>query len=151
MIKTASIYLIVKDFEKSVEFYKQLFEQDVIAQNQTRFAIFLVNGFCLSIMSSSFDAENPDKVTTKGKYYEEYDNMVRIAQMPNPGKVVINLETDNLKSEHGRIAQLGIGTTLTEIRYVNAKNPYYYFCLQDPDDNTIEITGPYGESVEGEL
>ena len=31
------------------------------------------------------------------------------------------------------------------VRYINARNPYYYFSMKDPDDNTIEITGPYDE------
>ena len=35
-------------------------------------------------------------------------------------------------------------------RYINARNPYYYFSMKDPDDNTIEITGPYDE-IGGEL
>ena len=145
MIKTGSIYLVVKDFEKSLEFYKQLLEKDVSAQNKTRFAIFNVNGLCLCLMNGYFDAKNPEQVTTAGKYYEEYDNMVAIAEQENPGKVVINLGTDDLKAEHERISGFGIGQDLTEIRYINAGSPYYYFCLQDPDGNTIEITGPYEE------
>jgi len=145
MIKMGSIYLVVKDFEKSLEFYKQLLEKDVSAQNKTRFAIFNVNGLCLSLMNGCFDAKNPEQVTTKGKYYEEYDNMVAIAEKDNPGKVVINLGTDDLEAEYERISRLGIGQNLTEIRYINAGSPYYYFCLQDSDGNTIEITGPYEE------
>lgn len=38
-----------------------------------------------------------------------------------------------------------ISRNITEIRYINARNPYYYFSMKDPDDNTIEITGPYDE------
>ena len=145
MIKTGSIYLVVKDFEKSLEFYKQLLEKDVSAQNKTRFAIFNVNGLCLCLMNGYFDAKNTEQVTTKGKYYEEYDNMVAIAEQENTGKVVINLGTDDLEAEYERISSLGIGQNLTEIRYINAGSPYYYFCLQDPDGNTVEITGPFQE------
>lgn len=145
MIKTGSIYSIVKDFAKSLEFYKLLLEKDVSAQNKTRFAIFHINGLCLCLMNGYFDAKNPEQVTTKGKYYEEYDNMVAIAEQENPGKVVINLGTDDLKAEYERISGLGIGQNLTEIRYINVGSPYYYFCLQDPDGNTVEITGPYQE------
>jgi len=145
MIKMGSIYLVVKDFEKSLEFYKQLLEKDVSAQNKTRFAIFNVNGLCLCLMNGYFDAKNTEQVTTKGKYYEEYDNMVAIAEQENTGKVVINLGTDDLEAEYERISSLGIGQNLTEIRYINAGSPYYYFCLQDPDGNTVEITGPFQE------
>lgn len=145
MISQGSIYLIVRDFDKSVQFYKLLFERDVTAQNMNRFAIFHIDGLCLSIMNGYFDSEHPDKVTTKGKVYEEYDDCVRIAEMQNTGKVVINLSTDDLKREYNRICALGIGSKYTEIRYINARNPYYYFSMKDPDDNTIEITGPYDE------
>ena len=149
MITSGSIYLIVKDFEKSVQFYKRLFERDVTAQNMNRFAIFDIEKLRLAIMNGYFDFENPDKVTTKGKVYEEYDDCVKIAEMKNTGKVVINLSTNDLKNEYDRICKLGIGSNITEIRYINARNPYYYFSLKDPDDNTIEITGPYKE-VDGQ-
>ena len=146
MISAGSIYLIVKDFEKSVQFYKLLLEREVTAQNMNRFAIFNINSLCLSIMNGYFDSENPDKVITKGKKYEEYDNSVVIVKKQNTGKTVINLFTNDLKNEFDRICGLNIGSNITEIRYINARNPYYYFTMKDPDDNTIEITGPYNET-----
>ena len=145
MINFGSIYFIVKDFAKSIEFYKALLEKDVDAQNMTRFAIFNVNGLCLSIMNGYFDTENPDKVVTKGNRYDGYDDMVAIAEKSNCGKVVINLSTDDLEKEYQRILSLGIGENITAIRYINAKMPYYYFSMKDPDGNTIEMTGPYEE------
>lgn len=151
MIKTGSVYLIVKDFEKSVEFYKLLLEKDVLGQNMNRFAIFGIDGLRLCIMNGYFDKENPDKVVTKGKYYQEYDNSDEIAEKENPGKVVINLATDELQKEYDRLMKLDIGYNMTEIRYINARTPYYYFSLKDPDDNTIEITGPYKEKKEDDL
>lgn len=147
MIQFGSVYLIVKDFSKSIEFYKALLEKDVDAQNMTRFAIFNVNGLCLSIMNGYFDTENPDKVVTKGNSYDGYDDMVAIAEKANCGKVVINLSTDDLEKEYQRIQKLGIGEDITSIRYINAKNPYYYFSMKDPDGNTIEITGPHEENL----
>ena len=145
MINFGSIYLISKDFEISVKFYKELLEKDVVAQNMNRFAIFDVNGFSLSIMNGYFDIENPEKVETKGERYDEYDNYAAIADGVNNGKVVINLGTENLQKEYDRIVNLGIGKNLTQIRYINAKNPYYYFSLKDPDENIIEVTGVYDE------
>ena len=150
MISQGSIYLIVRDFDKSVQFYKLLLERDVAEQNMNRFAIFQINNLCLAMMNGYFDSEHPDKVTIKGKVYKEYDDCVSIAEMQNTGKVVINLSTDDLKKEYDRICELGIGNKLTEIRYINARNPYYYFTMKDPDDNTIEITGAYDET-DGEL
>ena len=145
MINWGSIYLIVKDFDESVKFYKELLEKDVVAQNSNRFAVFDVQGFSLSIMNSRYDVENASKVVKKGLSYEEYDDYLTIATKGNPGKVVINLCTDNLQKEHARVCKLEIGNKITEIRYINAKNPYYYFSLKDPDGNIIEITGPYDE------
>ena len=146
MIKTGSIYLVVKDFDKSLDFYKQLLEKDVSAQNKTRFAIFNLNGLCFCLMNGYFDAENPEQVITQGKYYEVYDDMVAIAEKENSGKVVINLGTDDLRAEYERIRKLDIGMNITDIRYINAGSPYFYFCLQDPDGNTVEITGPFEEN-----
>lgn len=143
MVTYGSIYLIVKDFDKSISFYKSLLERDVIAQNKTRFAIFDINGLTLSIMNGRFDREHPDEVVTEGEYCALYDDMAPIMKASNCGKVVINLNTDDLKVEYERLKVLNIGVSMTKIRYINAKNPYYYFCLKDPDDNTIEITGPW--------
>lgn len=148
MIKTSSIYLIVKDFEKSLAFYKSLFEKDVDAQNMDRFAMFFINGFCLAINNTYFDERNPDKVEIKGKYDKEYDNLIGIAQSDNSGKVVINLETDDLAKEHSRLLKGKVGENITSIKYVNAGTPYYYFSLKAPDGNTIEITGLYDGEVE---
>lgn len=68
----------------------------------------------------------------------------------NCGKVVINLCTDDLEKEYRRIRESGIGSELTEIRYVNAAMPYWYFLLKDIDGNTIEITGNYEEGEKNE-
>ena len=138
-----SIYLIVRDFEKSIDFYKKLLEKNVDAQNMTRFAIFNIDGLCLAINSGTFDTENQEKVEYQGAYYEEYDDQLSIIDRQNSGKIVINLSCENLNNEYDRIMKLGIGKDVTEIRYVNAGMPYYYFTLKDPDDNVIEITGEY--------
>lgn len=145
MITFGTVYIITQDFEGALEFYKKLFERDVAAQNKTRFACFQIDGLGLSVMNGKFDAEYPDKVVYKGSTYELYDDMERIAGSQNSGKVVINLCTDDLKKEYQRIKDLGIGTDLTDIRYINAGSPYWYFCLKDLDGNTIEITGNYTE------
>lgn len=149
MINCGSIYLIAKDFEKSVEFYTKLLGKNVTDQNMNRFAIFNISNLCLCIMNGYFDILNPDKVTHKGKSYSQYDDMLSIMKKENSGKMVINLGSDDLRKEYQRIVALGIGADLTEIRYINARMPYYYFSMKDPDENTIEITGAF-ESVAGE-
>ncbi|MDE7418104.1 MAG: VOC family protein [Lachnospiraceae bacterium] len=147
MYTYGSIYLIAKDFDKSILFYRALFERDVIDQNKNRFAVFDINGLTLSIMNGTFDREHSDEVDTKGEYCALYDDYAPIMEAPNCGKVVINLSIDDLRAEYERVKSLDIAANLTKIRYINARNPYYYFCLKDPDGNTIEITGNY----EGEV
>ena len=115
MINWGSIYLIVKDFNRTIEFYKKLLEKDVVAQNSNRFAVFDVNGFSLSIMNSCYDYENPDKVVKKGLNYDEFDDYLEIASKDNPGKVVINLCTEDLHEEYERLKHLDISSKLTKI------------------------------------
>lgn len=55
MITLGSIYIITADFERTLDFYRKLLQRDVIAQNKTRFAVFQIDGLCLSIMNGSFD------------------------------------------------------------------------------------------------
>lgn len=147
MIDFGNIYLIAEDFEKSVEFYKTLFEKDVDAQNKTRYAIFSVNGLGLSILNGKFDIEHPDEVVHKGQYCDIYDNMQKIMDNPNTHKIVINLCTDDLQKEYDRICALGLGSEISRIRYINARMPYYYFSMLDPDGNIIEITGAYYSDI----
>lgn len=147
MITYGSIYLIAEDFDRSIAFYRALFEKDVMSQNKDRFAVFDINGLTLSIMNGRFDREHSDEVVTKGEYCALYDDHTAIVEAKNCGKVVINLSVEDLGAEYGRIRSLDVAANLTKIRYINAGNPYNYFCLQDPDGNTVEITGKY----EGEV
>lgn len=93
-------------------------------------------------MNGHFDKEHPDEVVHRGQYCDIYDNMDNIMKSDNSHKVVINLNTDDLERERDRILSLKIGSSITEIRYINARMPYYYFSMLDPDGNIIEITGP---------
>lgn len=143
MIEFGSIYIVARDFEKSVNFYKKLFDVEVSAQNKTRFAIFNVGGLCLCILNGYFDRDNPDKVTEEREFNLLYDDYAAVADAENNRKIIINLGTSDLAKEHKRIKSLDIGSDLTNIRYINAGTPYWYFCLLDPDGNTIEIAGGY--------
>lgn len=145
MITFGNIYIITKDFEAAVNFYRKLFERDVVGQNKTRYAVFQIDGLGLSIMNGKFDEQHPGEVVKQGEFCGLYDDMGTIMDNANCGKVVINICTDDLKKEHERIRALGLGSDLTEIRYINAGTPYWYFMLKDLDGNTIEITGNYYE------
>lgn len=148
MITFGNIYIVTKDFEAALSFYRKLFERDVVSRNKSRYANFQIDGLRVAIMNGKFDEQHPDEVIKQEKYCSLYDDMGRIMDNENCGKVVININTDDLKKEYERIRSLGLGSDLTEIRYMNAGTPYWYFLLKDLDGNTIEITGNYKESGE---
>lgn len=145
-MRYGSIYLVVKDFDKSVSFYEKVLDMKVSAANGKRFAVFNCNGLNLCLMNGYYDDENRSQVVTKGEYWEVYDNQSKIADSVNTHKVFINLGVEDLKAEYNRIEKLEIATQLTPIRYINVFSPYWYFTFMDPDGNPIEIAGGYRES-----
>lgn len=144
-MRYGSVYLVVKDFERSVSFYEKVLDKKVSAVNGKRFAIFQGDGLNLCLMNGYFDKENADQVITKGEYWEIYDDQSKIADAPNTRKVFINLGVEDLKAEYERIKGLGIAAELTPIRFIQVFSPYWYFTFMDPDGNPIEVTGGYEE------
>jgi lactoylglutathione lyase len=138
-----SIYLVVNDFNKSIDFYKKLLEIPVTIKNMSRFAQFVFEGHNISIMNGHFDAEHPDQVVHKGEHSAEMDGLRQIALAPNTHKFVLNFWDEDLRGEYERVKSLNLSTMLTKIKYVCNVSPYYYFQLTDPDDNIIEVTGRY--------
>lgn len=145
-MRYATIYLVVKDFEKSVSFYEKILDMKVSVTNGNRFAMFIQNdSLTLCLMNGYFDSENRELVTTKGEYWEIYDDQKSIADSENTKKVFINIGVEDLQAEYDRIKELGIAVQMTGIRYINVFSPYWYFTFMDLDGNPIEITGNYQE------
>ncbi|MBU3073075.1 VOC family protein [Clostridium estertheticum] len=138
-----SVYLIVKDFNKSVIFYEKLLEMKVTSKNMERFAQFEFEGHNISIMNGYFDNQNPELTIHKGQYIEKFDNLVAIAEAKNTNKFVLNLWAEDLEKERERIINLNISYLVTNVKYINNVKPYYYFQVADPDGNVLEITGEY--------
>lgn len=138
-----SIYLIVRDFNKSIIFYENLLEMKVTAKNMERFAQFQFEGHNISLMNGYFDNQNPKATIHRGQYVEKFDNLASIAEARNTNKFVLNFWVEDLEKERKRIINLNISNLVTGIKYVNNVMPYYYFQVADPDDNVIEITGEY--------
>jgi len=138
-----SIYLIVNDFNKSVDFYEKLLQIPVTGKNMDRFAVFEFEGKCIALMNGHFDSQNPHLVVHKGEYSEYFDDLKSIALAPNTRKFVLNFWTEDLRKEYERIKALRITDNLTKIKYICNVSPYYYFQLTDPDGNVIEVTGHY--------
>lgn len=138
-----SIYLVVKNFQESIEFYEKLLEMPVSEKNMDRFAMFNFDEQCIAIMNGYFDAENPDKVIHKGSFNPYFDDLKQIVTLPNSRKVVLNFWDEDLRKEFKRVKGLNISKDITNIKYVCNVSPYYYFQLTDPDGNVIEVTGKY--------
>jgi len=138
-----SIYLIVKTFDQSIDFYEKLLQMKVSSQNMNRFAQFEFEGHNISLMNAYFDSEYPHLTEHKGEYTPEFDDLVSIAQEKNTHKFVLNFWVEDLSKEYERLSDLDISHHMTGIKYVNNVMPYFYFQLDDPDGNIIEITGNY--------
>lgn len=138
-----SIYLVVKEFKKSLEFYEKLLEMPVSKMNMDRFAMFNFEGNCIALMNGLFDVNHPDKVVRKGEFNEYFDDLQQIVKLPNSRKSVLNFWDEDLKREYIRIKELNISDNITGIKYICNVSPYYYFQLTDPDGNIIEVTGEY--------
>lgn len=108
-----------------------------------RFARFEFEGHNISIMNGYFDIQNPHLTEYKGEYTKAFDDLVAIAEAENTHKVVLNFWTEDLKKEWHRINKMAMVNRLTSIKYVCNVMPYYYFQLEDPDGNVIEVTGDY--------
>lgn len=144
-MRQGSIYLVVKDFDKSLDFYEKVLDMKVSATNGKRFAMFHYAGLNLCLLNGYYDDQFPEQKETKGPKYDEYDNMSAIANANNTKKVFINLGVEDLDKEYQRLVDLGIGINMTPIRYLNVFSPYWYFTFMDPDGNPIEIAGGHKE------
>jgi Predicted transcriptional regulators len=114
-----SIYLITRDFEKSIAFYEKLLSMTVSTRNcGNKFAEFFFDNKCLALMNES---------NLPGHHYGDGDH-----------KFVLNFWVEDLRREHNRVKDLDIGH-VTEIQKVH--DGYYYFNIYDPDKNVCEITG----------
>ena len=124
------IYLVVKDFQRSLDFYKKVLDMQVSETNGERFAVFNNDGL---------------NIEKKGESFPIYDDTVSIVDSENSRKAFINIVVSDLQKEYDRIISLGIAEKITPIRYLNVFAPYWYFTFADPDGNPIEITGEYQE------
>lgn len=122
-IHLGSVYLIARDFEKSITFYEKLLSMTVSTRNcGNKFAEFFFDNKCLALMNEN---------NLSGHHYEDGDY-----------KFVLNFWVEDLAREYNRLKGLNIGK-MKEIEKVH--EGYYYFNIYDPDNNVCEITGGYKE------
>ena len=117
------VYLVVKDFERSVEFYEKFLNTKVGDRYRSgnKFVQFYVDNKCIALMNEN---------NIKG----------HCTDLNSPYKFVQNFWVEDLLTEHKRVKALNIGK-VTEI--FEAYPTYHYFHLTDPDNNIIEVTGGY--------
>ena len=118
-----SIYLVVKDFEKSVAFYEKFFGISVSdrCRSGNKFVEFYIDNKCISLMNE--------------------ENLIgHCTSLEGDYKFVQNYWVEDLRAEHERVKALRI-SEVTEI--MEAYPTYHYFHMRDPDNNVIEVTGGY--------
>ncbi len=118
-----SIYLVVKDFEKSIEFYDKFLgiKVDDRCRSGNKFVEFHFDNKCISLMNEN--------------------NLIgHCTDLNSPYKFVQNYWVEDLLTEYERVKKLDIGE-MTDI--LEAYPTYNYFHLIDPDRNVIEVTGGY--------
>lgn len=118
-----SVYLVVKDFEKSVEFYEKFLGVSVGSRCRSgnKFVEFYIDNKCIALMN-------------------ENNILGHQTSLDSPYKFVQNFWVEDLQMEYERVKELDIGQ-VTEI--LEAYPTYHYFHLTDPDNNVIEVTGGY--------
>ena len=122
-IHLGSIYLIAREFEKSITFYEKLLSMTVSTRNcGNKFAEFFFDNKCLALMNEN---------NLPGHHYGEGDY-----------KFVLNFWVEDLAKEYGRLKELNIGK-MTKI--IKVHDGYFYFHIYDPDNNVCEVTGGYKE------
>lgn len=138
-MKLVTTYICVDNIEKSLNFYRELLQQEPVYCNDDRWIAFECG---ISLYNKKYDK----RLIEKGghiRFNQAYQTDINKIDTPKKNNIVIfNFEVDDLKTEYKRIKDLSIGE-VSEIFFVNVHMPYHYFNVIDPDGNILEITGNY--------
>lgn len=130
-------YIFVSDIKKSVDFYRQLLQEEPLSANDDRWVQFSNK---IALYNKSYDANIIGKEPSERFNQAYIDDFYKETGVLKNNLVVFNFEVDDLKSEYERLKGLDIGD-VSELMFVNVHMPYWYFNIIDPDGNTLEITG----------
>ncbi len=138
-MKLGTFYIIVKDIEKSIDFYRKLLQEEPLYRNDDRWVQFSNS---IALYNSSYDKKIISNETAEmfNQAYIEY--FLADKGAPKNNIVIFNFEVEDLMDEYIRLKDLSIGE-VSNLMYVNVNMPYWYFNIVDPDGNVIEITGKY--------
>ena len=134
-----TIYIIVNDISRSMDFYKILLQEKPIYQNDDRWVQFNNN---IALYNKDYDKKLMNKDSNERFNRTYIDEFYKDEGLRKNNIMVLNFEVEDLKSEYDRLKKANIGE-LSELMYVNVHMSYWYFNIIDPDGNTIEITGRY--------
>lgn len=138
-MKLCTVYIMVNDIEKSVDFYRKLLQEEPLYSNDDRWVQFSNH---IALYNYRYDKkimENDSTDNFSQTYIEDFN---KSKENPKNDIVVFNFETEDLKKDYQRLKNLNIGE-VSDLMYVNVHMPYWYFNITDPDGNVIEITGQY--------
>ncbi|MFQ8705465.1 MAG: VOC family protein [Thomasclavelia sp.] len=138
-MQLATTYICVKDIEKSLYFYKTLLNQEPLYCNDNRWITFDCGNY-LSLYNKQYDLNLIRNKLEHNKFNQIYIESLLQEEVGHNNIVVFNFEVENLRQEYQRLKFLQIGK-LSEIHYVNIHIPYWYFTIEDPDGNILEVTG----------
>ena len=140
-MRLGTTYICVEDINKSLNFYRLIFEEEPAHSNDNRWITFH-NGNSLSLYNKKYD-EKLIREKDQNRFNQAYieDFTAETGEKKN-NVMILNFEVEDLKAEYERIKGLAIGK-VSELMYVNVHHPYWYFNLTDPDGNILEITGEY--------
>lgn len=134
-----TMYIFASNIEKSVNFYRQLLQEEPLKANEDRWVQFSNK---IALYNRAYDEKIIGRKPSE-KFNQAYiDDFYKETGAPKNNLVVFNFEVDDLRSEYERLKKSDIGE-VSELMYVNVHMPYWYFNIIDPDGNTLEITGKY--------
>ncbi len=132
-------YICVGDMQKSLAFYKELLQKEPLYANEDRWITFGC-GNTLSLYNKHYDEKIISREPNEHFNQAYIDDFFADKGQARNNIMILNFEVDDLKQEHERLLGLNIGK-VSELMYVNVHMPYWYFNIEDPDGNMIEITG----------
>ena len=143
MLHLGSTYLIVKDMNRSIDFYSKLLSMEPTAKNYDRWAQFDFEDQCIALFNNEYDKRMIEGNIDLDKHYNKaYIEFFKSNKITYGNNFVLNIWIEDLNKEYERVLNLKLGQ-VSPIKYVNIAMPYYFFTLEDPDGNLIEVTGRY--------
>lgn len=131
-----TIYIFMRDMEKSMNFYKELLQEEPLYSNDDRWGQFNNK---IALYNKAYDAKIIG-TESNGRFNQAYiDDFYRETGELKNNIVVLNFEVEDLKKEYERLKAANIGL-VPELMFVNVYMPYWYFNIVDPDGKTLEIT-----------